>query len=300
MFKRLLDAAIGTRVLFALGISFIAQGAALAQTAIGPWPASPPTYAGTLPLSILGYEQSAYSSGFNFTFTVSTAELQKFLPAGYRPIPTSADGATTQVAAIFGHQVLLTLNTPAGDFAAGTYGPFESFDLGTLCFTPPGSPIQIETVYIARYVDNAEISDIRATLDGHGNTHVASIEVRVNEGNDQVRMKGTVEDPGLGLKISAALTGPAEIGTQLRHGTFLPGVSALGARYVDTTVAPPTTNPLKFFTTSAELTATLSDPASLDVTAQQIRLTGGKMKVLGAVPGNFYFNQENLLKSSPF
>ena len=36
-----------------------------------------------------------------------------------------------------------------------------------------------------------------------------------------------------------------------------------------------------------------------DVTAKQLRLAGGKIKILGVAPGNFFLNQEILLKKSP-
>jgi hypothetical protein len=296
--KQLKVRAVRARLLLALGIALVGNGAAFGQTAIGPRPLPPPTYPGAVPLSVLGYESSLYSSGFVFTFTVDIAEIQKFLPTGYTPVTT--DGTTGFVTAIFGYQSLLTLNQQVGDFAPGTYGPFETFDLAVSCLTPPGSAVGFETVFIARLVNNAEIADIANTLTGAASVRVADIEVRANEGLDVLRMKGKVEDPEFGLKIAAALTGPAEIASQLRHGTFITGVPSLGVRSVDTTVSPPTLHALTFFTGSADLTAQLTDPAALSVTESRVRLAGGSMRVLGITAGSFYLNQENLYKKSPF
>jgi hypothetical protein len=286
------------RLLLALGIALIGNGAVFGQTAIGPRPLPPPTYPGPVPPSVLGYESSLYSSGFVFTFTADSAEVQKFLPTGYTPV--TLDGTTALVTAIFGHQSFLTLTQQAGDFAPGTYGPFETFDLAVSCLTPPGSVVGFETVFIARLVNNAEIADIANILTGASSVRVADIEVRAKEGLDVLRMKGKVEDPEFGLNIAASLTGPAEIASQLRHGTFIPGVPSLGVRSVDTTVSPPTLDALTFFTGSAELTAQLTDPAALEVTEHQLRLAGGRMKILGVAAGSFYLNQENLYKKSPF
>src|SRR5262245_14568745 len=155
------------RVLFALGTLVFASGAALAQTAIGPRPFAPPSYPGDVPLSVQGYESSQYSSGFNFSFTVDLAEVQKFLPAGYTAIPTTPGGTTTGIVAIFGSQTLLTLTSPIPGFAAGTYGPYETFDLSVAAFAPPiapGFPPRFELVFLTRFVNNAEIVDLRNAL----------------------------------------------------------------------------------------------------------------------------------------
>ena len=117
MIKQLKVRAVRARLLLALGIALVGNGAAFGQTAIGPRPLPPPTYPGAVPLSVLGYESSLYSSGFVFTFTVDIAEIQKFLPTGYTPVTT--DGTTGFVTAIFGYQSLLTLNQQVGDFAPG-------------------------------------------------------------------------------------------------------------------------------------------------------------------------------------
>lgn len=290
------------RVWFALGALLIASGAAVAQTPIGPRPFAPPSYPGNVPPIIQGYEVGQYSSGFNFSFTVNLTEVQKFLPAGYTAIPTAPGGTTTGIVAIFGYQTLITLTSPIPGFAAGTYGPFETFDLSVACFGPPpapGLPPRFELVFLTRFVNNAEIVDLRNAFGGPGETRFADIEVRMREGAaGQLRMRGKAEDADSGLKVAAVLTGPAEIVTQLRHQSILPGVPVLPLRAVNSTVSPPTPSTFGFFTASSELPAPLTDPAALDVNAQQLRLAGGKIKILGVVPGSFFLNQEILFKKS--
>src|SRR5262245_17722453 len=93
--------ALKARVLFALGTLLIASGAAVAQTAIGPRPFVPALYPGDVPIGVQGYEMAQYFSGFNFSFTVNVAEVQKFLPAGYMAIPATPGGTIIGIVAIF-------------------------------------------------------------------------------------------------------------------------------------------------------------------------------------------------------
>ena len=204
--------ALKARILFAFGALIIASSAAVAQTAMGPRPFAPPVYAGDVPLGVQGYEVSQYSSGFNFSFTVDLAEVQKFLPVGYTAIPTTPGGTTTGIVGIFGYQTLLTLTSPIPGFASGTYGPFETFDLSVACFGPPaapGLPPRFELVFLTRFVNNAEIVDLRNAFGGPGETRYADIEVRMREGAaGQLRMRGKAEGADFGAQGECRDDGP--------------------------------------------------------------------------------------------
>jgi hypothetical protein len=273
------------RALFALALSFALAGPAVTQTAIGPRPLPPPSYGPSATIPPAAFSHSQFTNGFNFHFDVDLAEAQKFLPAGYTAIPSVPGGTTAPVVAIFAHQALLTLTHDVGGFAAGTYGPFDTFDLSIAALPPPGSPRVFEVVFLARFVNNSEIADIRTALNGPGETRLADIEVKVREGFGELRMKGSVEAPDLGLKVVATMTGPDEIAAQLRE-------SPLPLRSLNTDVTPPLPATVGVSFASQDNTATLTDPAALDIGAKQIRLPAGKMKTLGAGPGAFFLNSE--------
>jgi hypothetical protein len=275
------------RAVLAIGIALVLAHGAMAQSPIGPRVSAPPSYGPPVSPAMLGHEATQITTGFNLNFTVEIAEIQKFLPAGYTPIPSAPGATTTSVIGIFASQVMLRLNAPVGSFQPGTYGPYESFDLALGCFTPPGSLRTFESVFIGRFVNNAEIADLRAAFGAPGETLLADIDIRIIEGFGEVRMKGRVEEPTSGFKVVAEETGPAEVTVQLRQFGPIP------LRSTNFQVSPPTAGTGALFTTSSDNTANTN---VLDVGAKQIRLGGKKLKVLDVVPGNFFYNSEVHLK----
>ena len=65
---------------------------------------------------------------------------------------------------------------------------------------------------------------------------------------------------------------------------------------MNTLVSPPTPGRGSRFAFSSDNSATFTDASALDVPRQQLRLAGGKVKILGTQPGNFFFNQEVFVK----
>ncbi len=273
--------------ILALALALTFTHVAIAQTPPPFRPFTPPTYGVAQP-ALQGYELSQFANGFNFSFTVALSEIQKFLPAGYTALPTAAGGTTTGIAVLVTYNNLMTV-TPAGGGTAlpATYGPFETFDLAVGTLNPQGV---FQSVLIARFVNNQEIVDLRNQFSGTIDTRYADIKVRVRKEAGLVRMKVDVDDPDFGLKVTAAETGSDFIFASPRN--FPP----LGLGTVNTTVSPPTVGRSSVFSFSADNSATFTDPAALDVTRQQVRLAGGKVKILGTAPGNFFFNQEVAVK----
>lgn len=267
-----------------------------AQAQIGPQLFSPPSY-GPPPPALTGYQTSQFVTGGNFTFIAEISEVQKFLPAGYTALPTSAGATTTGVTALVTTNSFLTVaqNTtvpslPSGaPVQFGTYGPFESFDLvvGTL------NPANVfESVFIARFVNNVEIAEIRNAFSGTIDTRYAPIRVAFRKEAGLARMKVVVDDPDFGLKVTAVMTGPDTIVATPRN--FPP--FGFGLHTVNTTVSPPTLGAGGLFTSSASNSAVFTDPAAIEVTRQALRLAGGRLQTLSVRPGNFFFNSEIYLK----
>lgn len=248
-------------------------------------PFPPPSYGATAP-AVQGYELSQFGNGFNFSFTISLSEAQKLLPAGYTALPTTAGGTTTGIVALVTINNLLTEHLPNGPL---THGPYESFDLALGTLNPSGV---FESVLIARFVNNQEIVDLRQQYSGTIDTRYADIRVAFRKEGGVARMKVVVDDPDLGLKVTAVETGSDLIVASPRG--FPPFGFNLGV--VNTLVSPPTPGRGSVFAFSSDNSATFTDATALEVTRQQLRLAGGKVKVLGTAPGNFFFNQEVLVK----
>jgi hypothetical protein len=258
---------------------------ALAQSPAGPRPLPPPSYGPPPSPALIGYQSSQFSpQGFAFTLDVNIADLQGFLPAGYTAVPATPGATTTTVTAIAASQNMLTLQTPTGEFAPGTYGPYDSFDLVAVALTPPGSLRPLEVVSLARFANNSEIVDLRNALTGAGSTQLADITVQILEEDGEVRIRAKVRDFDFGLRVNASVTTPAEVASQVRNQGPLPG------RSVNALVSPPTL-------AAGGLTAVSSDSAARSAPeafefSGAIRLSGGRLRVQAANPGTAYWNNE--------
>jgi hypothetical protein len=262
---------------------------ALAQSPIGPRPLPSPSYGPPASPALTGYQASQFSpQGFAFRLDVDLAEVQGFLPAGYTPIPSTPGATTATVTAVVAYQNMLTLQNPTGDFAPGTYGPFDSFDLVVPALTPPGSPRPFEVVSLARFVNNSEIADLRTALLGSGATQLADITVKAVEKDGELHLSAKVRDFDFGLRVVASVTTPAEVASQVRNSAPLP------ARNVNSLVSPPTPATSGLTAVSSD-SAARSAPDAFTFTGA-IRLSGGQLHVLAANPGTAYWNNETFNK----
>jgi hypothetical protein len=259
--------------------------AAFAQTPVGPRPLPPPSYGPPPSPAMIGYQSSQFSpQGFAFTLDVNLTDVQGFLPAGYTAIPSTPGATTATVTGIVASQNMFTLRTGTGEFAAGTYGPYDSFGLVVAALTPPGSLRPFEVVSLGRFVNNSEIVDLHNALTGAGSTQLADITVRILEEDGDLRIKANVRDFDFGLRVNASVTTPAEVASQVRNQGPLPG------RSVNALVSPPTP-------AAGGLTAVSSDSAARSAPeaftfSGAIKLSGGKLTVLAANPGTAYWNNE--------
>jgi len=278
-----------------LALALIASDAALAQT-IGPRPFSPPSY-GPPPPALTGYQMSQVGSGFNFTFIAEISEVQKFLPAGYSALPTATGATTTGVTVLVTTNSFLNIPTNTtvpslpngGPVGFGLYGPFESFDLVVGTLNPVGV---FESVFIARFVSNVEIAEVRNAFSGAIDTRYAAIKVSFVKEAGVGRMKVVVDDPDFGLKVTAVQTGADTIVASPRG--FPP--FGFGLHTLNTTVSPPTLGAGGVFSASSNNSAVFTDPAAIEVPRQALRLAGGRLKTLSVIPGNFFFEQEVFVK----
>jgi hypothetical protein len=262
---------------------------AFAQSPTGPRPLPPPSYGPPPSPALIGYQGSQFSpQGFLFNLEVDLEKLKAFLPAGYTPVPSTPGATTSTVTAVVAYQNMFTLHSAVGEFAPGTYGPFDSFELVVPALTPPGSLPPFEVVSLARFVNNSEIVDLRTALLGAGATQLADIDVQVQEQDGEVRVKAKIRDFDFGLRVTASVSTPAEVVAQVRNQGPLPG------RSLNSLVSPPTL-------AAGGLTAVSSDSAARSVPeafefSGAIRLSGGKLRVLAVQPGTAYWNNETFNK----
>jgi hypothetical protein len=269
--------------------ALVISASAFAQTPIGPRPLPPPSYGAPPSPALVGYQVSQFSpQGFIFNIEVSLEQIKAFLPAGYTPAPSAAGATTATVTAVVGYQNLLTLQSPVGDFAPGTYGPFDSLDLVVPAFTPPGSPQPLEVVWLARFVNNSEIVDLRTALLGAGATQLADIDLHVQETGGEMRIKARVRDFDFGLWLAASVIAPAEIAAQVRNRGPLP------ARSMNSLVSPPTPAAGGLTAVSSD-SAPASEPAAFELFGA-IRLSGGRLHMLAVHPATVYWNNETFNK----
>jgi hypothetical protein len=262
---------------------------AFAQSPTGPRPLPPPSYGPPPSPALIGYQASQFSpQGFLFNLDVDLEKLKDFLPAGYTPVPSTPGATTATVTAVVAYQNMFTLQSAAGDFAPGTYGPFDSFELVVPALTPPGSLRPFEVVSLARFVNNSEIVDLRTALLGAATTQLADIDVQLQEADGEVRIKARIRDFDFGLRVTASASTPAEVVAQIRNQGPLP------SRSVNSLVSPPTL-------AAGGLTSVSSDSASASVPeafefSGAIRLSGGRLRVLTVHPGTAYWNNETFNK----
>jgi hypothetical protein len=258
---------------------------ALAQTPVGPRPLPPPSYGPPPSPAMIGYKSSQFSpQGFAFTLDVALADVQGFLPAGYTAIPSTPGATTATVTGVVAYQAMITIPVGTAEFPAGTYGPFDSFDLVIPALTPPGSARPFEVVSLARFVNNSEIVDLRTWLTGAGSVQLADITVKAIEENGELRLRAKIRDFDFGLRVNASVTTPAEVASQIRNQGPLPG------RSVNALVSPPTTATSGLTTVSSD-SAARSAPEAFEFSGA-IKLSGGKLTVLAANPGTAYWNNE--------
>jgi hypothetical protein len=258
---------------------------AFAQSPVGPRPLPPPSYGPPPSPAMIGYQSSQFSpQGFAFTLEVALADVQGFLPAGYTAIASTPGATTATVTGIVASQNMLTLTTATGEFAAGTYGPYDSFGLVVPALTPPGSLRPFEVVSLGRFVNNSEIVDLHNALTGAGSTQLADITVRILEQDGAVRIKANVRDFDFGLRVDASVTTPAEVASQVRNQGPLPG------RSVNALTSPPMPAAGGLTTVSSD-SAARSAPEAFTFSGA-IKLSGGKLKVQAANPGTAYWNNE--------
>lgn len=279
-----------SRALLAMTVVLLGSTAAMAQSTMGPRTTLPPTYGPPTQPLVQGHEATQFSNGFSFQVEATVDEVTRFLPAGYTPaVPTGATNAS--ITAIFSTQNILKLNVFAGEFSPGSYGPFDTFDL-VVGARPPGSPV-VESVVIARYVNNGAIVDLRNALYGPGTTGYADIDVRTRLSLGQREMTGRVTAEDNGLRIVATQTGLDQIVSSFRN-VLLP----LPVRITDFTQYPPVPLGSTQASVSSDLTAQLTDPLALEVAALRVRLGAERrMEILQTRPGSFFLNQERHLKS---
>lgn len=272
----------------ALAVAALALSAsALGQSAIGPRPLPPPTYGAPTTPPLLGYESSTFAGhGFSFTFDVDLAQVQKFLPEGYTPLASTTDPTRATVTAILSLQSLLTVNVPAGSFAAGTYGPYDTLGLVTVAHAPSGF---IEIVSLASLVDNSEIVDLQNARQGAGSIRLADIDVDLHEQYGQIGMKARIRDFDFGLRLTISASAPAEIATQIRTGGL-----ALPVRAVNSLASPPTPNVRNVVLAMDDIGAA-SDATTPEVKGR-VRLSAGKLDILAVHPATFFWNAETFSK----
>jgi hypothetical protein len=262
---------------------------AFAQSPTGPRPLPPPSYGPPPSPALIGYQASQFSpQGFAFTLSVDLVEVQGFLPAGYTPIPSTPGATTATVTAIVAYQNMLTLQTAIGEFAPGTYGPFDSFELVVPALPPPGSLRPFEVVSLAKFVNNSEIVDLRTALLGSGATQLADITIRAQEKEGELRLNARIQDFDFGLRVVASVSTPAEVTAQVRNQGPLPD------RSVNSLVSPPTPAASGLTAVSSD-SAARSEPEAFEF-AGAIRLSGGRLHVLAANPGTAYWNNEIFTK----
>jgi hypothetical protein len=262
---------------------------AFAQSPTGPRPLPPPSYGPPPSPALIGYQASQFSpQGFLFNLDVDLEKLKAFLPAGYTPVPSTPGATTATVTAVVAYQNMFTLQSAAGDFAPGTYGPFDSFELVVPALTPPGSLRPFEVVSLARFVNNSEIVDLRTALLGAGTTQLADIDVQLQEQDGEMHIKARIRDFDFGLRVTASASTPTEVVAQIRNQGPLP------SRSVNSLVSPPTP-------AAGGLTSVSSDSASASLPeafefSGAIRLSGGTLRVLAVHPGTAYWNNETFNK----
>src|SRR5262249_14188053 len=148
----------------------------------------------------------------------------------------------------------------AGNFARGSYGPFNSFDCYIYAVPPPDkqNPLGFEVFQFVRYVNNAAISDLRNAIGGDNSTRFANIDGHLATiTGGELRMKVRVDDPDSNFKLQATLTTLPVIDQQLRRA------GPVVVRFVDMTSAPMVTRN-SFDAFIAVDSASITDPGALD------------------------------------
>ena len=285
------------RTVLAYGVLALCFASSLARAQVGPMPQPPANYgAPDLPPPQSTSEVSERATlGFSFILEVALSEVQALVPAGYTALPAVSGGATTNVMCDLWLQNQLWVPNSAGNFARGSYGPFNSFDCYIYAMPPPDqqNPLGFEVFQFVRYVNNAAINDLRNAIGGAGSTRFANIDGHlVTTTGGELRIKVSVDDPDANFKLKATLTTLPVIDQQLRRA----GPTVV--RFVDMTSAPMVTrNSFEAFI--AVDSASITEPAALNVSTKKLKLAAGTLTILNVTAGTVAFGPEVFLNPRP-
>ena len=281
------------RTVLAYGVLALCCASSLAQAQVGPLPQPPANYGAPdqpqLPSTNEVSERAIL--GYSFTLEVTLAEMQALVPAGYTALPTVSGGATTNVMCDLWLQNQLWSPNTAGSFTRGSYGPFNSFDCYVYASPPADqqNPLGFEVFQFVRYVNNAAIADLRNAIGGAGSTRFANIDARlVTTTGGELRMKVSVDDPDSNLKMQATLTTLPVIDQQLRRA------GPVVVRFVDMTSTPMVTRN-SFDAFIAVDSASITEPAALDIPTKKLKLAAGALTILNVTAGSVAYGPEVFL-----
>lgn len=229
--------------------------------------------------------------GFSFTLQVAVAEVQALVPAGYTALPAVSGGATTNVMCDLWLQNQLWAPNATGSFARGSYGPFNSFDCYVYAMPPADqqNPLGFEVFQFVRYVNNAAIADLRNAIGGAGSTLFANIDARlVTTTGGGLRMKVSVDDPDSKFNLDATLTTLPVIDQQLRRA------GPVVVRFVDMTSTPMIPRN-SFDAFIAVDSASITEPAALDLATKKLKLAAGTLTIVSVTPGSVAYAPEVFL-----
>ncbi len=285
------------RTVLTYGVLALCCATGLAQAQVGPMPQPPASYGAPDQLQPASTNEVSERAviGFSFTLQVALAEVQALVPAGYTALPAVSGGDTTNVMCDLWLQNQLWAPNSAGAFARGSYGPFNSFDCYVYAMPPADqqNPLGFEFFQFVRYVNNAAIADLRNAIGGAGSTLFANIDGRlVTTTGGGLRMKVSVDDPDSKFKLDATLTTLPVIDQQLRHA------GPVVVRFVDMTSTPMMTRN-SFDAFVAVDSATITEPAALDVSTKKLKLAAGTLTVLNVTAGSVAYGPEVFLNLRP-